>query len=287
MFGVSCDEYLNYALRNRQEWERKGQEIVANMIKQHRDDIDSSNAVKLDGIQDSEGSVLRSSLMSSETLHEGSSHVTRAVLDLDTDAMTIDSTPSLVVSSYKSNDQNRSMDGSRSLTSSTETIFEDGEEDSSSTGEDFGGDDSFYDGRQSDDKSSFVDEVDGKDASPKHRANQDDHHINKTITTHAGHNFRKSKTKSLREKTKGKSPRMFSTSDSFKGRSDTTCSTTQANTDWEHDCSSDQGLLGETDTMEPTGLYCLQQRINSRLVGSIKNTRAYDKKPSEKQMLFF
>jgi 3'5'-cyclic nucleotide phosphodiesterase len=31
LFGVSSDEYLDYALRNRQEWIEKGQEIVAEM----------------------------------------------------------------------------------------------------------------------------------------------------------------------------------------------------------------------------------------------------------------
>ena len=32
VFGVSCDEYLNYALANREEWERKGHTVVANMV---------------------------------------------------------------------------------------------------------------------------------------------------------------------------------------------------------------------------------------------------------------
>jgi hypothetical protein len=32
VFGVSCDEYLNYALKNRQEWESRGEEIVGEMI---------------------------------------------------------------------------------------------------------------------------------------------------------------------------------------------------------------------------------------------------------------
>jgi len=32
VFGVSSDEYLNYAQKNRQEWEIRGQEIVASMI---------------------------------------------------------------------------------------------------------------------------------------------------------------------------------------------------------------------------------------------------------------
>jgi len=37
VFGVSSDEYLNYALKNRQEWETKGEDVVAGMIKEcHR-----------------------------------------------------------------------------------------------------------------------------------------------------------------------------------------------------------------------------------------------------------
>ena len=32
VFGVSSDEYLNYAVKNRQEWEIRGAEIVASMV---------------------------------------------------------------------------------------------------------------------------------------------------------------------------------------------------------------------------------------------------------------
>jgi hypothetical protein len=32
VFGVASEEYLNYAEQNRREWERRGQEIVAEMI---------------------------------------------------------------------------------------------------------------------------------------------------------------------------------------------------------------------------------------------------------------
>jgi hypothetical protein len=32
VFGISSDEYLNYALRNREEWERRGQEVIAEMV---------------------------------------------------------------------------------------------------------------------------------------------------------------------------------------------------------------------------------------------------------------
>jgi hypothetical protein len=33
VFGVSSDEYLNYALKNRQEWEDRGLEVVAGIVK--------------------------------------------------------------------------------------------------------------------------------------------------------------------------------------------------------------------------------------------------------------
>jgi hypothetical protein len=38
VFGVSSDEYLNYAEKNRDEWERKGREVVATMVEttQHK-----------------------------------------------------------------------------------------------------------------------------------------------------------------------------------------------------------------------------------------------------------
>lgn len=32
VFGVSSDEYMNYAIKNREEWEMRGQEVVANMV---------------------------------------------------------------------------------------------------------------------------------------------------------------------------------------------------------------------------------------------------------------
>lgn len=34
VFGVSSDEYLSYAIANREEWEHKGQQIVAEMVEQ-------------------------------------------------------------------------------------------------------------------------------------------------------------------------------------------------------------------------------------------------------------
>jgi hypothetical protein len=36
VFGVSSDECLNYAVRNRQEWEEKGQRIVSEMVERIR-----------------------------------------------------------------------------------------------------------------------------------------------------------------------------------------------------------------------------------------------------------
>ena len=35
VFGVSSHEYLNYALANREEWERRGQEIVAAYVQDY------------------------------------------------------------------------------------------------------------------------------------------------------------------------------------------------------------------------------------------------------------
>jgi hypothetical protein len=32
VFGVSSDEYLNYAVKNRDEWEARGQEVVHEML---------------------------------------------------------------------------------------------------------------------------------------------------------------------------------------------------------------------------------------------------------------
>ncbi len=36
VFGVSCDEYLTYAMQNRHEWELKGEDIVNDMVCSHR-----------------------------------------------------------------------------------------------------------------------------------------------------------------------------------------------------------------------------------------------------------
>ena len=34
VFGVSSDEYLGYAVRNREEWAERGEDIVKNMLKE-------------------------------------------------------------------------------------------------------------------------------------------------------------------------------------------------------------------------------------------------------------
>lgn len=36
VFGVSSDEYLNYAIMNRSEWEKKGRDVVANYVKKYK-----------------------------------------------------------------------------------------------------------------------------------------------------------------------------------------------------------------------------------------------------------
>jgi hypothetical protein len=37
VFGVSSDEYLNYALTNRKEWEKKGAAMVAQYLKNYEE----------------------------------------------------------------------------------------------------------------------------------------------------------------------------------------------------------------------------------------------------------
>jgi hypothetical protein len=75
VFGVSSDEYLNYAQKNRQEWERRGQDVVASMIEKfsimyadhpHHD----YDGVRLDDIQDDEKTALRSELARMDTFSD-------------------------------------------------------------------------------------------------------------------------------------------------------------------------------------------------------------------------
>lgn len=37
VFGVSCDEYLQYAQNNRKEWVSRGEEVVAEMVEKYKD----------------------------------------------------------------------------------------------------------------------------------------------------------------------------------------------------------------------------------------------------------
>lgn len=51
VFGVSSGEYLGYAQKNRQEWEERGEEVVAGMIKQAREKYGVKGALKASAIQ--------------------------------------------------------------------------------------------------------------------------------------------------------------------------------------------------------------------------------------------
>ena len=37
MFGVSSDEYLDYAMANRREWEARGKDVVARYVQTYKD----------------------------------------------------------------------------------------------------------------------------------------------------------------------------------------------------------------------------------------------------------
>ena len=49
VFGVSSDEYLNYALENRREWATKGEEVVAKMIQKYNPEKAEAEAAKQNG----------------------------------------------------------------------------------------------------------------------------------------------------------------------------------------------------------------------------------------------
>lgn len=58
VFGVSSDEYLSYALANKEEWEQKGQQIVAELVEkaqysileEDENDLDNSEEVSYDNL---------------------------------------------------------------------------------------------------------------------------------------------------------------------------------------------------------------------------------------------
>jgi hypothetical protein len=43
VFGVSCDEYLNYATNNRNEWVNRGEEVVEEMVEKYKDLLPEEN----------------------------------------------------------------------------------------------------------------------------------------------------------------------------------------------------------------------------------------------------
>ncbi|MHA7865792.1 hypothetical protein, partial [Flagellimonas marinaquae] len=48
VFGVSSDEFLNYATMNRSEWESKGEEIVAELLKSAQAKYDKPDKKRLE-----------------------------------------------------------------------------------------------------------------------------------------------------------------------------------------------------------------------------------------------
>lgn len=47
VFGVSSDEYLNYAQKNRAEWESRGQEVVAEMVEKFEQRYEEAQDLQL------------------------------------------------------------------------------------------------------------------------------------------------------------------------------------------------------------------------------------------------
>jgi C-terminal processing protease CtpA/Prc len=52
VFGVSSDEYLNYALQNRSEWERKGRDICQAMKARADKEAETMGMAHMDGIEE-------------------------------------------------------------------------------------------------------------------------------------------------------------------------------------------------------------------------------------------
>jgi hypothetical protein len=65
VFGVSSDEYLNYAMQNRNEWKDRGQEIVLEMIEKVK--TMEFNATETKSKSSIEGSVKKFSSKSAAT----------------------------------------------------------------------------------------------------------------------------------------------------------------------------------------------------------------------------
>ena len=70
VFGVSSGEYLNYALKNREEWEARGEEVVAGMIKEVREKYGIKVDGKVQQVQQLKGDMKTSTPMHTETKPE-------------------------------------------------------------------------------------------------------------------------------------------------------------------------------------------------------------------------
>ena len=66
VFGVSSDEYLDYAVQNRAEWEERGQEIVASFV-----EFNNPNAPPSERTKQQERPAMKSSQLSSQSLGIG------------------------------------------------------------------------------------------------------------------------------------------------------------------------------------------------------------------------
>jgi hypothetical protein len=61
VFGVSSDEYLNYATENRREWAKKGEEVVQKMMKKYGA-VEEEDRPSGEGTEDGEGGAASSSI---------------------------------------------------------------------------------------------------------------------------------------------------------------------------------------------------------------------------------
>ncbi|GAX15863.1 hypothetical protein FisN_2Lu430 [Fistulifera solaris] len=69
VFGVSSDEYLNYAQKNRAEWEAQGHQVVEKLVEKYTAEY-ANHQVRLDDIQDADHVPLRSRMFRSDTLSD-------------------------------------------------------------------------------------------------------------------------------------------------------------------------------------------------------------------------
>jgi len=72
VFGVSSDEYLNYAVENRSEWAEKGRKVVAMLVAKHADVDGEEQSVVV--------SKKPSSLKLLESIRNNSDHLKRGFL---------------------------------------------------------------------------------------------------------------------------------------------------------------------------------------------------------------